>query len=117
MYAETIYQLLNELEQRLAQHNASRIYEVKKSIASLVKENNSVIVYFSKLKELFDELLNYVSVPKYTCGGLKSLIKHQEREWSMKFLMWLDESYINIKAQVLMMKPFPTLNEVYSIIQ
>lgn len=35
----------------------------------------------------------------------------------MKFLMGLDESYKNIKAQVLMMKPFPSLNEVYSIMQ
>lgn len=81
-----------------------------------MQENDSVSVYFSKLKELFNEFLNYEYVPNCTCGGLKSLIEHQERDWSIKFMMSLDESYKNIKSQVLMMKPFPSLNEVYSII-
>lgn len=35
----------------------------------------------------------------------------------MKFLMGLNDSYKGIKAQVLLIKPFPSLNEVYSIIQ
>lgn len=35
----------------------------------------------------------------------------------MKFLMGLNETYKGLKAQILLIKPFPDLNEVYSIIQ
>lgn len=35
----------------------------------------------------------------------------------MKFLMGLNNTYMGIKAQILLIKPFPSLNEVYSIIQ
>lgn len=41
----------------------------------------------------------------------------KERDWVMKFLMGLHDSYKDIKAQILLIKPFPSLNEVYSIIQ
>lgn len=35
----------------------------------------------------------------------------------MKFLMGLNDYYKRLKAQILMIKPFASLNEVYSIIQ
>lgn len=117
LYAEITYQLWNEFEQKLAQYNALRVYKVKQSIANLVQKNGSASVCFSKLKELLDELANYELVMNCTCGNLKSLIEHQEREQSMKFLIVLDESYENIKTQVLMMKLFPNLNGIYSIVQ
>lgn len=35
----------------------------------------------------------------------------------MKFSMGLNDSYKEIKAQILLIKPFPSLNEVYSLVQ
>lgn len=35
----------------------------------------------------------------------------------MKFLMGLNDSYKALKAQILLIKPFPSLNEVYAIVQ
>ncbi|XP_022853917.1 uncharacterized protein LOC111375346 [Olea europaea var. sylvestris] len=78
---------------------------------------DNVSVYFSKFKTLLDELLNYKSIPNCTCGGLKVVVQNQQRDWVMKFLMGLNESYKDLKAQILLMKPFPTLNEVYATIQ
>lgn len=74
-------------------------------------------VYFSKFKTLLDELLNYESIPNCTCGDLKVVVERQNRDWVVKFLMGLDESYKAIKAQVLLNKHFSSLNEVYAIIQ
>lgn len=57
-YAETVKQLWEELEHRHAQQNTPRIYKVKQVIAVLVQNGNTISAYFSKLKTLFDELLN-----------------------------------------------------------
>lgn len=82
-----------------------------------MENNDNVSVYFSKLKVLFDELLNYESISNCTCGGLKSVVEYQQRDWVMKFLMRLNESYKGLKAQIMLIELFLSLNEVYSIIQ
>ncbi|XP_022868110.1 uncharacterized protein LOC111387759 [Olea europaea var. sylvestris] len=116
-YAETAHQLWIELEQRFAQQNAPRIFEIKQAISMLLQNQDPISVYFSKFKTLLDKLMNYEAVPNYNCGGLKTVIQNQQRDWVMKFLMGLSDSYKGIKAQILLIKPFPSLNEVYSIIQ
>lgn len=39
--------------------NGSRIYELKKALADMEQENDSVSIYYGKLKTTWDELLNY----------------------------------------------------------
>lgn len=106
-----------ELEQHFAQQNAPRIYEVKQGITALVQNQDNVNVYFSKLKTLLDELINYEAIPSCSCGGLKTVLQNQQRDWIMKFLMGLNDSYKGLMTQILLIKPFPSLNEAYSIIQ
>ncbi|XP_057981103.1 uncharacterized protein LOC131166526 [Malania oleifera] len=116
-YVETAHQLWLELEQRFAQQNAPRIFKVKQGILDLKQRQDSISIYFFKLKTFLDELLNYESIPNYTCGGLKVVVQNQQRDCVMKFLMGLNDTYKAVKAQILLIKPFPSLNEVYSIIQ
>ncbi|XP_022894048.1 uncharacterized protein LOC111408533 [Olea europaea var. sylvestris] len=116
-YAETAHQLWVELEQRFAQQNAPRIFEIKQAITTLLQNQDPVSTYFSKLKTLLDELMNYEAIPNCSYGGLKTVVQNLQRDWVMKFLMGLNDSYREIKAQILLIKPFPSLNEVYSIIQ
>ncbi|XP_040987668.1 uncharacterized protein LOC121235386 [Juglans microcarpa x Juglans regia] len=63
VYVEIAHALWLELEQRFAQNNGPRIYELKQSIHSLTQGNDSVSLYFSKLKGLLDELVNFESIP------------------------------------------------------
>lgn len=117
LYVESARELWLDLEHRLAQQNAPRVYEVKQAISSLMQNQDDVSVYFSKYKTLLDELMNYESIPNCTCGGLRTVVDNQQRDWVMRFLMGLNESYKDIKAQILLIKPLPGLNEVYSTIQ
>lgn len=84
---------------------------------NVLQGNDTVSTYFSKLKVLFDELLNYEAIPNCTCGGLKAVVEYQQRDCVMKFLMGLNDTFKGLKAQVLLIKPFPSLNKVCSIIQ
>lgn len=83
----------------------------------LLQNQDPVSIYFSKFKTLIDEIMNYEAVPNCDCGGLRIVIQNQQRDLVMKFFMGLNNSYKESKAQILLIKPFPNLNEVYSIIQ
>ncbi|XP_022843309.1 uncharacterized protein LOC111366850 [Olea europaea var. sylvestris] len=96
-YAETARKLWLELEKGFAQQNAPRICEIQ--------------------QEFLGELINYEAIPSCSCGGLKTVLQNQQRDWIMKFLMGLNDSYKELKAQILLIKSFPSLNEGYSIIQ
>ncbi|XP_022883392.1 uncharacterized protein LOC111400198 [Olea europaea var. sylvestris] len=74
IYAETAHLFWLDLEQRFSQQNAPCIFEVKKDITTLIQNQDSMSVYFSKLKILLDELLNYKSIPNCSCDDLKTVI-------------------------------------------
>ncbi|XP_041021253.1 uncharacterized protein LOC121262729 [Juglans microcarpa x Juglans regia] len=117
VYVDTAHALWLELVQRFAQNNGPRIYELKQSIHSLTQGDDSVSLYFSKLKSLFDELLNFEIIPSWACGAMQPVIANQQRDWMMKFLMGLNDSFTNITAQIILLKPTPTLSDVYALVQ
>lgn len=102
------------LRDRFSQMNGSRIYELKKALADMEQENDSVSIYYGKLKTTWDELLNYQPIPECSCGKLKVLVDRYQRDCVIKFLMGLNDIYDNTRAQIMMMKnPFPRLKGVF----
>lgn len=96
---------------------------MKQAIASLKQESLSVSDYFTHLKGLWDEFLNYRPIPSCTCaakcvrGLSKTLIEYQHYDYVHSFLMGLNESYAAVRGQILLMEPFPGINKVFSLIQ
>ncbi|KAL5575803.1 hypothetical protein UlMin_017502 [Ulmus minor] len=72
--------------------------------------------YFTKLNILWDELKEFQPVPVCHCGGLRIWTDHQHREYVLQFLMGLNESYAQIRGQILMMEPLPAINKVFSLV-
>ena len=76
-------------------------------------------VYFTKLKALYEELNNFkpsCSCGKCTCGGLKDLNAYFQMEYVMTFLMGLNDSFAQIRGQLLLLDPIPPINKVFSIV-
>ncbi|KAJ0076113.1 hypothetical protein Patl1_33892 [Pistacia atlantica] len=103
--------------QRFAQNNGPRIFELKQSIHNINQGDDSVSLYFSKLKSLFDELLNFEFIPSCTCGAMKPALENQQHDWMMKFLTGLNDSFSNIRAQIILLKSIPSLSEAYAFVQ
>lgn len=62
---------------------------------------------------MWEELSNYsvnCTCGKCTCGGAK------DAEHTMSFLMGLNESFSQIRGQILLMDPIPSLNKIFSLI-
>lgn len=65
-----------DLQDWFSQQNGPRIYQLKKTLASLLQETNTVSVYFGKLKTIPDELSIYDSILVCNCGSIQILSYH-----------------------------------------
>lgn len=64
-----------------------------------------------------DQPVNYEPMLNCTCGALETVVEYQDKDYLIKFLMGLDDSYKGMIGQILMMRPFSSMNKVFSIIQ
>ena len=116
IYIDDASEIWNDLQDRFSQHNGPQIFQLKKSIASLCQENNSVSTYFTTMKGLWDELANHQPLPECTCGALKTVMSYHHQQHVYQFLMGLNESYSHVRGQILLMDPLPSINKVFSLI-
>ena len=94
---------------------------MQKDIASINQGDSSITTFFTQLKMYWDQLKILRSNPTYTCGkctcSLSKRIKNLHFQDSvMQFLMGLNDSYSQIKGQILLMEPLPSINKVYSLL-
>ncbi|KAF8391693.1 hypothetical protein HHK36_024002 [Tetracentron sinense] len=116
LYTDFAYEIWTDLKERFSQSNAPRIFQIKRSISSHIQGQNSIASYFNKLKGYWDELASYISLPTCSCGALKSLSEHEQREKNLQFLIGLNDTYSAIRGQILLMDPLPSLNKTYSLV-
>ena len=83
------------------------MHHLKQVIASFEQETLTVSDYFTTLKGLWDELLNYRPILGCTCGakcirGLsRILLEYQHYDYVHSFLMDLNDSFAAVRDQTL----------------
>uniref|UniRef100_A0A2N9GDP6 CCHC-type domain-containing protein n=1 Tax=Fagus sylvatica TaxID=28930 RepID=A0A2N9GDP6_FAGSY len=123
LYVYTAKEVWDDLQQRYSQSNGTRVHHLKQAIASLKQDNMPVSDYFTQLKGLWDEFLNYKPIPGCTCGakcmcGLsRTLMDYQHYDYVHSFLMGLNDSFAPVRGQILLMELLPNINKVFSLIQ
>ncbi|KAG6698883.1 hypothetical protein I3842_08G041700, partial [Carya illinoinensis] len=85
------------------------------------QEKNDVSTYFTDLKVLWDELLNYQPLPVChchgcTCNSSKIVAQNHHQTYVMTFLMGLNDVFDNVRGQILMMDPLPSINKAFSLV-
>ena len=90
-------------------------------MAELHQGELSITDFFTQLKVFWDQLQNLSPFPTCTCGKCicninKRLIDLQIKESVMTFLMGLNDSFSQVRSQVLLMEPIPSLSKVYSLL-
>ena len=105
IYLETSADIWKELRERFQQSNGPRIFQIKRNLMNLTQGQDSVSTYYTKFKMLWEELSNYSTL--CTCNVAKDL------EQTMSFLMGLNDSYAQLRGQVLLMDPIPSVNRIF----
>ncbi|XP_012857659.1 PREDICTED: uncharacterized protein LOC105976934 [Erythranthe guttata] len=119
MYSESAHDIWNDLKIRFSQTNGPRIFQLRRELANLTQDQQSVNVYFTKLKAIWDELDNFrptCTCGRCSCGGVDKLQDHHHIEHVMSFLMGLNDSLASTRGQILLMDPLPPINKVFALV-
>ena len=99
------------------------MHHLKQVIAALKQDNLPISLHFTQLKGFWDEFLNYRPIPgctysaKCICGLSKTLMEYQHYDYVHSFLMGLNDSFSQVRGQILLMEPLPSINKVFSLVQ
>lgn len=112
--------LWNDLEIRFGQSNRAQLFHLQKEMSDFLQGSLNIVAYYTKIKRLWDELdtLNTKSVCSCTCyyGGKEKIVKAQQDERAIHFLMGLSEAYVVVRSTILMISPLPSVSLDYSLL-
>lgn len=124
VYCTFARKLWTELEEQYGEGNGPQIYHIQRQISFIEQGSQSVVMYFNRLKRLWEELNVLQPAPQCTCGvmdkcecnvsGVFSGILSQTK--LIQFLMGLNNSYDAIRSQILVLDPLPSVNKAYSMV-
>ncbi|XP_074373224.1 uncharacterized protein LOC141713624 isoform X2 [Apium graveolens] len=116
-YMDSAIDVWNELNDRFSVVSGHKFYETQKELFKLEQGNDSIEFYFHKLIGLWDELHALEPVVKCTCGATKNWEEQLEKKRLIQFLMGLHTSYTTARGNLLMMNPWPSVNQAYMLLK
>ncbi|XP_070005887.1 uncharacterized protein [Nicotiana sylvestris] len=116
-YFETAESIWKQLNNRYGSVNGTKVFELKRELASTYQGSLDIVLYFTKLKRIWDELGIMCSshANSCNCAAKEGLQKEKEEDKVHLFLMGLNEVYVGVRSNLLMMQPLPSLDNAYNI--
>jgi len=109
-----------QLEQRFGEANGTKIFRILRELYVVSQNNLSVADYFTQIKKMWDDYNSMITIPHCDCGincaNLKAATKMIKDQELMQFLVGLNDDYKVIRGSILMMKPLPSIDQVYQLI-
>ncbi|XP_075076532.1 uncharacterized protein LOC142163171 [Nicotiana tabacum] len=104
-YSDTVESIWKQLNNRYGTINGTKKFKIKKKLASTCQGPLDITSYFNKLKKLSDELrvMGSNHANTCTCTAKKCLLREDEENKVHQFLMGLNETYITVRSNILMM--------------
>ncbi|KAJ8766964.1 hypothetical protein K2173_012439 [Erythroxylum novogranatense] len=99
-----------------------RISDLQEEISIFKQDDKSVTDYFTELKILWDELLHFRPLPACSCatpcscGVLQTIKRYNEDDCVIRFLKGLNDKYLSVRSQIMLLDPLPTINKVFSMV-
>lgn len=107
--------LWEDLKLQFSARNGPRISELRAEIANCRQQGDTVMVYFGKLKKMWDELAVYKPIRLCACGEMaKQLEKDRDEKRTNMFLNGLDYvRFGTVRSTITSIDPLPKLSQVY----
>ena len=120
IYRDTALEIWTDLQDTFSQGSGTKIFNIQKQIAEIHQGKQALTDYFTQLKILWDQLQNLSPFPQCTCGqyvcGINQRLKNlQTKESTMKFLMGVNDAFSQVRTQILLMDPLPSVNKAHSL--
>ncbi|CAM8948593.1 unnamed protein product [Rhodiola kirilowii] len=109
-----------DLQDQFGGDNAMREYSISKDISLLMQGDMLVPTYYGKLIQLWGDEDSYSNDELCTlgeqCKSTKCMYAKKMKTRLQKFLMGLNDIHSQVRTQILITKPQPTLKEAYSLV-
>ena len=120
IYRDTVLEIWTDLKDTFSQGNGPKVFNIQKQIAELHQGEQSFTDYFTQLKVWWDQVQNLSPFPQCTCGKCvcninQRLSNLQAKESTMKFLMGVNDAFSQVRTQILLMDPLPSINKAHSL--
>ncbi|GAU24468.1 hypothetical protein TSUD_319450 [Trifolium subterraneum] len=122
VYTDTAAQAWIDLKARFSRADRVRVSTLQREMYALRQDSSSVTEFFTKLKGLWQELELYRPIPNCTCTfqcvceAMRNAKKFREEDLILLFLTGLNEQYVMVRSQILLMEPFPQLNAAFGMV-
>ena len=77
---------------------------------------NDISTYFTKVMSLWDELHDLNEIPPYSCSYAEKMLKREQNQRLLQFLIGLKDEYNTIRGNILMICPLVSISQVYSML-
>lgn len=121
LFMTTAESIWKNIISRFKQEDAPRVYEIEQQLSRLQQGSMDISTYYTALVTLWEEYKNYVDFPVCTCGRCECNAavlweNLQLRSRVTKFLMGLNEAYEPTRRHILMLKPIPSIEDVFNLV-
>ncbi|CAL9233896.1 unnamed protein product, partial [Arabidopsis halleri] len=112
LYIPTAAEIWKDLHTRFHKSNLPRLYKLRQQIHSLRQGSMDLSSYHTQTQSLWEELASL----QVTARTVEDLLAERETNKVIDFLMGLNDGYDTVRSQILMKKSFPSLSEVYNLL-
>ncbi|XP_052489312.1 retrovirus-related Pol polyprotein from transposon RE1 isoform X2 [Gossypium raimondii] len=122
LWLDFAYDIWRDLRERFSQGDVFRISALQEEINAFKQDDRSVTDYFTELKILWDELMNFRPIPVCSCspscycGVFVTLQKYHDNDYVIRFLKGLHDRFAAIRSQIMLIDPLPPINKVFSLV-
>ncbi|XP_057948385.1 uncharacterized protein LOC131144056 [Malania oleifera] len=115
-YCQNPSKVWKDLDHRFSQSNHPRLYHLKRDLITLHQNSMTVTAYYNTIKGLWDELQTLQEPNSCTCSARKNATAREDTEHLFQFLIGLNDSFHNIRSQILAMDPLPSIAKAYATV-
>ncbi|XP_073270446.1 uncharacterized protein [Primulina huaijiensis] len=85
VYSSDASTVWSDLKDQFDKINGSRIFSLHRELGRLTQRNNTISVYFCKLKQLWDEYSSLVTLPSCECAAARKYVEHGQQQRLLQF--------------------------------
>lgn len=121
LYFNTTKEIWEYLEERFGYTSGPQLYALEHQLAQLQQGSQNISEFYTSIKQVWDELNSVNPLPvctcnQCTCNITQKVLKMQQEQRLMQFLMKLTEQYGNAGSNILMMHPLPNISQAYRLL-
>ncbi|GJZ51460.1 hypothetical protein Tco_0605975 [Tanacetum coccineum] len=116
MYAKAAFEMWNDLKETYDKVYGSVVFNLNKSINSLNQNGSTLAEYYNNLNSLSKQFDVFINLSPCTREAAKHFEKHNQLINLMQFLMGLDESYLEIRSNILTKEPLPLVKAAFAVV-